>query len=155
MFFTCLLQNMAQGHVYDFFVLCYEDSNDDEKAKVIVEFLEGRTNNDGQLYKGFFMMRDAEVGKSIVSNITSAIENSQKVFVLISQEAMDNNWWTYSAHTLLTHRLNSEDLHDTIIPIYLPGMDKRNSPFELQTYEGIYYENDGDDFFRKLLQCLS
>lgn len=155
MFFTCLLQDMAQGHDYDFFVLCYEDCNDEEKAKVIVEFLEGRTNNDGQQYKGFFMKRDAEFGKSIVQNMTSAIENSRKVFVLISEEAMNNNWWKHSAHTLLMHRLNSEDLHDTIIPIYLPGMDMKNSPSELQIYEGVYYENDGDDFLRKILQCLS
>lgn len=135
---------------YNFLILMDEDGEEDRRvSQKILEYLE---NNH---FHGFYSPRDAHVGMSLFTILKDFIENSDKAFVIVSEEARKNKWWENSAHMLLLDRINNPNLHNTIIPVYLPGVNQNNLPLELQTFEGIYYEeDDGSDFWRKIVMCL-
>ena len=137
------------AYQYDFGVLSEEE--DRVISRQIVTYLEGRTNASNAHLKGYLDERDAQPGTLIVDNICTMIEQSKYILVLVSQNSITDGWWKLQAHMSLKHRLDNPQLKDTVIPIYLPGVQLEQRPLELQIFEGLEYDSGVEsDFWRQL-----
>ncbi|KAL3866435.1 hypothetical protein ACJMK2_043731 [Sinanodonta woodiana] len=143
---------MAEGnenhqYEYDFCIFFEENAKEDRAVAIdILEYLE--KNGDGHL-KGYIEERDAILGKTHISNLDDVITNSRFVIVILSQEALQRNWFEFKLHASLTHRLNS-NLRNTIIPIYTGHVQ----PPSLNTINGVDYDADRQSKFWIKLQLL-
>lgn len=138
---------------YDFCILFNEESDADyQVASQIFEQLEQQPASDGSRnLTGYFSPNNDVAGKTRVQNYTDAIEKSQVVFVLISQDALENNWWKMNAHMLLTHRIENPELVNSIIPV--PLSEQVQTPAYLAHLTKLYYE-DSERFWSRLRRCL-
>ncbi|KAL3866437.1 hypothetical protein ACJMK2_043733 [Sinanodonta woodiana] len=146
---------MAEGnenhqYEYDFCIFYQEDERQDSSVAInILDYLE--QNGDRQL-KGYIEDRDAILGRTHINNMDNIITNSRFVIVILSEEALQRNWFKFKLHASLKHRLDS-DLRNTVIPIYTGHV--HTVPPSLALINGVDYDADRQSrFWRKLQQLF-
>ncbi|KAK3584611.1 hypothetical protein CHS0354_005204 [Potamilus streckersoni] len=143
---------MAEGsenHLYDFCIFYQEQEKQDRDVAIaILKYLEEIEHKP--LY-GYIEERDAMPGQTCINNMDNVITNSRLIIVILSQAALECNWFELKLHASLTHRLNS-NLCNTVIPVYTGHF--KTLPPSLITIDGIYYDADKQSRFWKKLQQL-
>ena len=140
------------AYQYDFGVLSEED--DITISNRILTYLEGQTNTSNAQLKGYHDARDGQMGRSILTNASTMITQSEYILVLVSQNSITSGWWEMKAHMSLKHRLDNPQLKDTVIPIYLPGVQSEQRPLELQIIEGLEYDAYVESHFWRQLRNI-
>ena len=121
------------GHIHELendFLLWFVNENEKE-ADIIFNFLE----KEEQL-RGFRYDRDKLVGRAKVMNISEAIKNSWKILLLISEDALEHNWFENQMYQSLTHDVNEE--RSIVVPILL-RIDRRLLPTYLGSKYCLFY----------------
>lgn len=126
--------------LYDFYLIFHE--SDSSTADKILEHFENQANGG---FRGYHPERDSISG-TYSSNLTVALEQSRKVFILLSKSSFESGWFKIQVEASLCHHINTDAIR--IIPIYL---DYVNSPI-LQVFVGVFYESQ--DFWRRIRQAL-
>lgn len=126
--------------LYDFYLIFHE--SDSSTADEILEHFENQANGG---FRGFHPERDGIYG-TYTNNLTVALEQSRKVFILLSNNSFESGWFKIQMEASLCHHIITDGIR--IIPIYL---DNVNSPI-LQVFVGVLYE--AEDFWTRIRQAL-
>ena len=129
---------------YDAFV-CYNNMDEHFVVRDLVPYLENNLNNR-QGHKLCVHYRDFAVGASIAESIITAIDNSKRVIMVLSDSFLDSEWCQYEFQTA-HHRLLREK-KNRIIMILLDEINNDKLDKELKLYlKTRTYVKIGDPWF--------
>ena len=129
---------------YDAFV-CYNNIDEHFVVRELVPYLENNQNNR-QGHKLCVHYRDFAVGASIAQSIITAIDNSKRVIMVLSDSFLDSEWCQYEFQTA-HHRLLREK-KNRIIMILIDEINNDKLDKELKLYlKTRTYVKIGDPWF--------
>ena len=133
-----------EDRIYDAFV-SYSSKDDDFVVRELVPHLEGGPEG-GARFRLCVHFRDFPVGASIAESIISAVENSKRVIIILSDNFLSSEWCQYEFQTA-HHRL-LEEKKNRIIMILLHDIDASLLDNQLRDYlKTRTYVNYGDPWF--------
>ncbi|CAC5412711.1 unnamed protein product [Mytilus coruscus] len=142
--------------LYDAFV-SYADEDEMFVHRKFLENLEDDRNISCCVHK-----RDFLAGNDIATNITSAIHNSRKTVVILSQHFLQSDWCLFEFNMAKMESIYSRSKENIILRVFLEQIASKDLPLNIleliQSKSYIEYPNDeyGDVvFWDKLKETLS
>ena len=109
--------------------------------------------NQSFLFTGCIADRDFQPGKTIINNITEAIEKSCKIILVLTKSFVQSKWCTHEMQRAVFRHI---DIEKCVIPLLLEPLEEAEYPdcLQLITYSDYTNERNQMQQIRKLKKAL-
>ncbi|XP_063415390.1 uncharacterized protein LOC134697207 isoform X1 [Mytilus trossulus] len=123
-------QQVPEGYQYSFFI-SHSNIDSDWVINMLLFELENKFSDEDEAFKGCIADRDFVPGKTIIKNITEAINKSCKIILVLTRNFVASPWCENEMERALVRHINDKD--SCVIPLLLEPLSDEQFPDCLKT----------------------